>query len=49
MPIIAISGVDLEGKDYLGVAEKFGAAATLKKPFWPTDLLEIVSRVLALA
>jgi CheY-like chemotaxis protein len=48
MPIIAISGVDFEGGDYLGVARKFGAVATLKKPFWPADLLDLVSRVLAL-
>jgi len=47
MPIIAISGIDLEGADYLGFARKFGAAATLRKPFWPTDLLDLVSRVLS--
>ena len=47
MPIIAISGVDFEGGDYLGVARKFGAVATLKKPFLPADLLELVSRVLS--
>lgn len=49
MPIIAISGVDFEGGDYLDVARKFGAVATLKKPFWPADLFELVSRVLSLA
>jgi CheY-like chemotaxis protein len=48
LPIIAISGVDFEGRDYLRVARKFGAAATLKKPFWPADLLKLVSRVLTL-
>jgi CheY-like chemotaxis protein len=47
MPIIAISGVDVDGGDYLGVARKFGAVATLRKPFWPADLLELVSRVLS--
>lgn len=47
MPIIAISGVEFEGWDYLGVARKFGAAATLRKPFWPADLLDLVSRVLS--
>jgi two-component system chemotaxis response regulator CheY len=47
MPIIAISGIDLEGADYLGFARKFGAVATLRKPFWPTDLLDLVSRVLS--
>lgn len=49
MPIIAISGVDFDGGDYLDVARKFGAVATLKKPFWPADLLELISRVLSLA
>ena len=49
IPIIAISGVDFDGGDYLGVAGKFGAVATLKKPFWPADLLEVVSRVLSIA
>jgi DNA-binding NtrC family response regulator len=47
MPIIAISGMDFEGADYLGVARKFGAAATLRKPFLPGDLLDLVSRVLS--
>ena len=47
LPIIAISGVDFEGADYLGVARKFGAGATLRKPFWPADLLEVVSHVLS--
>ena len=47
MPIIAISGVDFEGGDYLRVARKFGAVATLRKPFLPSDLVELVSRVLS--
>ena len=47
MPIIAISGIEIEGADYLGFARKFGAVATLKKPFWPADLLDLVSRVLS--
>jgi CheY-like chemotaxis protein len=47
MPIIAISGVDYGRIDYLDIAEKFGAAATLKKPFRPRDLLELVKRALA--
>jgi CheY-like chemotaxis protein len=47
MPIIAISGVDFDGGDYLGVARKFGAVATLRKPFWPADLLDLVSHVLS--
>ena len=47
MPIIAISGVDFEGGDYLRVARKFGAVATLRKPFLPADLVELVSRLLS--
>lgn len=47
LPIIAISGVDFEGGDYLGVARKFGAAATLQKPFWPADLLDLIAHVLS--
>ena len=46
MPIIAISGVVLEGRNYLQIAKKFGAVATLQKPFWPADLLDLVSSVL---
>jgi two-component system, chemotaxis family, chemotaxis protein CheY len=48
MPIVAISGFTLDGGgDYLGAAEKFGAAASLKKPFRPAELLNLVSRLLA--
>jgi CheY-like chemotaxis protein len=47
IPIIAISGIDFDGSDYLEVARKFGAVATLRKPFWPADLLDLVSRVLS--
>ena len=47
MPIIAISGFALDSADYLKVAEKFGAVASLKKPFRPAELLDLVSRVLA--
>jgi len=47
MPIIAISGVVFEGEDYLKIAGKFGAVATLKKPFLPAELLQAVSRLLA--
>src|SRR5437879_2307831 len=43
LPIIAISGVDMAGSDYLGIAKKFGAVATLKKPFWPANLVDLVS------
>ena len=47
MPIIAISGIDFDGGNYLAVARKFGAMETLKKPFWPDDLVDLVSRVLS--
>jgi CheY-like chemotaxis protein len=46
MPIIAMSGVYFEGGDYLEIAEKFGAVATLKKPFRPAELLDLVARLL---
>ena len=46
LPIIAMSGVYFEGGDYLEIAEKFGAVATLKKPFRPADLLDLVTRLL---
>ena len=47
LPIIAMSGVYFEGGDYLQIAEKFGAVATLSKPFRPAELLELVARLLA--
>lgn len=47
MPIIAISGVSFEGGDYLRIAARFGAVATLKKPYRPAELLALVSRLLA--
>jgi len=46
MPIIAMSGVSFDGGDYLRIAERFGAVATLKKPFRRGELLALVSRVL---
>ena len=46
MPIIAMSGVYFEGGDYLEIAAKFGAVATLKKPFRPAELLDLVTRLL---
>ena len=46
LPIIAMSGVYFEGGDYLEIAEKFGAVATLKKPFRPDELLDLVARLL---
>ena len=47
MPIIAMSGVSFGGGDYLRIAERFGAVATLKKPFRRSELLALVSSVLA--
>jgi len=47
LPIIAISGVYFEGGDYLEIAEKLGALATLRKPFLPGDLVDLVARLLA--
>jgi CheY-like chemotaxis protein len=47
MPIIAMSGVSFEGGDYLRIAERFGAVATLKKPFQRSELLKLVTRLLA--
>jgi CheY-like chemotaxis protein len=46
MPIVAISGVSFEGGDYLRIAERFGAVATLKKPFRPAELLSLVEEIL---
>ena len=46
--VIAISGGGrLNAKDYLGIAGKLGAAATLAKPFSGTELVATVDRVLA--
>ena len=46
--IIAISGGGrLNAKDYLGIAQKLGAAATLSKPFSGSELVASVERVLA--
>jgi CheY-like chemotaxis protein len=47
LPIIAVSGFSFEDGDYLQIAEKFGAVASLKKPFRPVELLELVKRLLA--
>lgn len=47
MPIIAISGLFFEGADYLPIAAKFGATATLRKPFRPAELNALVSSLLA--
>jgi CheY-like chemotaxis protein len=46
MPIIAISGVSIKGMDYLHIAERFGALATLQKPFRPAELISLVDQLL---
>ena len=46
MPIIAMSGMSFDGGDYLHIAERFGAIATLKKPFQRSELIELVSQLL---
>jgi DNA-binding response OmpR family regulator len=48
LKVIAISGGGrLNAKDYLGIAEKLGAAATMAKPFSGSELVATVERVLA--
>ncbi|PJK27977.1 response regulator [Minwuia thermotolerans] len=48
LPIIAISGGGrLDALSLLDVARKFGAAATLKKPFPPSVLVTLIGRILA--
>ena len=50
LPILAISGGgSFDPKDYLGIAQAFGATAILPKPFRPADLVEMVSQLLAQA
>jgi DNA-binding response OmpR family regulator len=46
MPIVAMSGLSFDTGDYLRIAEKFGAVASLRKPFRPAELLALVSRLL---
>jgi len=48
LPIIAISGgTPMIGRDYLPVAESFGATTTLMKPITPQELLAAVHQSLA--
>ncbi|MGE5270979.1 MAG: response regulator [Thiohalocapsa sp.] len=47
LPILAISGLLNERSDYLGVAARFGADATLRKPFEPSELIEAAALLLA--
>jgi DNA-binding response OmpR family regulator len=47
-PIIAISGGgQTQGMTYLDFASKLGADAVLSKPFRPTELVQLVSKILA--
>ncbi len=48
IPIIVMSGGGRTHKlDFLEVAEKMGAAATLRKPFLPDDLANLIRSVLS--
>lgn len=48
LPILAISGGgSFDPGDYLGIAQTFGATATLPKPFRPAELVELVAKLLA--
>ena len=46
LPIIAISGGSIIGPDYLQMARRFGASATLAKPFHPAELIGLIARLL---
>ncbi len=47
MPILAVSGGgSIHSMTYLEFARRFGADATLGKPFRPVELLDLVSRLL---
>lgn len=47
MPIIVVSGGGSRGEmQYLAFAHRFGATATLGKPFRPRDLLDLVGELL---
>jgi CheY-like chemotaxis protein len=46
LPIIAMSGASFEAGDYLEIAEQLGAFASLKKPFAPAELLDLVARLI---
>lgn len=48
LPILAISGGgSFDPKDYLGLAQTFGATAVMPKPFRPADLVALVGKLLA--
>ena len=40
-------GGSFDPKDYLGIAQAFGATAVLPKPFRPAELVDVVSQLLA--
>jgi len=44
--IIAMSGGGTGSVDYLRFAEKLGATATLRKPFAPNEILDLLNRLL---
>ncbi|HTH46601.1 MAG TPA: response regulator [Candidatus Limnocylindria bacterium] len=47
LKIIAMSGGGrIEAGDYLELAERLGAVATMEKPFWQVDMLHIVVNAL---
>lgn len=47
LPVLAISGGgSFEPSGYLSIAQSFGATAVLPKPFRPSELVELVSRLM---
>jgi len=47
LPVIVISGSNAAMPDFLSMATKLGAIESLRKPFRPNELLEIVDMCLA--
>ena len=47
VPVICVSSSAV--KEYLEIAERMGAVGTLRKPFDPDDLVQLVDRALATA
>ena len=47
IPVVAMSGGPYYcGTDYLGMAKRLGAVATLEKPFRPAELVETLDRAI---
>ncbi len=46
IPIIAMSGVSSHRFEPLSFAESLGARATLNKPFYPNELLQVIRDIL---